>query len=186
MPNFRRGIDPLVSIADCLGCTNLFPCNLHFRTGLEDYSSRNRFAGSIRSAHRTGPATESDPVSATAASTSGADADDLDLLREGVVGEIGASVPLGTPDSPAASSAPLPVIERHKEAEYEKRGKFFELGGGSFPKWELLSMGYSARSAWTGLILAARLAGSHAAARVIITTATIDVEMATGSSGLSS
>jgi ATP-dependent HslUV protease ATP-binding subunit HslU len=46
--------------------------------------------------------------------------------REGVVGEIGVSVPLGTPDSPAASSAPLPVIERRKEAvaggeaEYEK------------------------------------------------------------------
>ena len=42
------------------------------------------------------------------------------------MGEIGASVPLGTPDSPAASSAPLPVIERRKEAiaggeaEYEK------------------------------------------------------------------
>jgi len=44
--------------------------------------------------------------------------------REGVVGEIAVSVPLGVPDSPPSSSAPLPVIERRKEgpgeAEYEK------------------------------------------------------------------
>jgi ATP-dependent HslUV protease ATP-binding subunit HslU len=46
--------------------------------------------------------------------------------REGVVGEIGVSVPLGTPNAPPSSSAPLPVIERRKEGppegetEYEK------------------------------------------------------------------
>jgi ATP-dependent HslUV protease ATP-binding subunit HslU len=46
--------------------------------------------------------------------------------REGVVGEIGVSVPLGTPNAPPSSTAPLPVIERRKEGppegetEYEK------------------------------------------------------------------
>ena len=46
--------------------------------------------------------------------------------REGVVGEIAVSVPLGEPNSPVTSSAPLPVIERRKETapgvepEYEK------------------------------------------------------------------
>jgi ATP-dependent HslUV protease ATP-binding subunit HslU len=46
--------------------------------------------------------------------------------REGVVGEIAVSAPLGSPSVPATSSAPLPVIERRKEvvagaeAEYEK------------------------------------------------------------------
>jgi ATP-dependent HslUV protease ATP-binding subunit HslU len=46
--------------------------------------------------------------------------------REGVVGEIAVSTPLGTPNSPVTSSAPLPVIERRKETvpgleqEYEK------------------------------------------------------------------
>ena len=46
--------------------------------------------------------------------------------REGVVAEIAVSTQLGTPNSPATSSAPLPVIERRKETaagvepEYEK------------------------------------------------------------------
>ena len=44
--------------------------------------------------------------------------------REGIVGEIGVSLPLGANDPPAPPSAPLPVIERRKdgtgEPEYEK------------------------------------------------------------------
>jgi ATP-dependent HslUV protease ATP-binding subunit HslU len=46
--------------------------------------------------------------------------------REGVVGEIAVSTPLGTPGQPPVASAPLPVIERRKEGaagaepEYEK------------------------------------------------------------------
>ena len=48
------------------------------------------------------------------------------------------------------------------------------------------TLNYSARNACMGLILLARLAGSHAAARVITTTAAIDVVMAAGSRGLSS
>jgi ATP-dependent HslUV protease ATP-binding subunit HslU len=46
--------------------------------------------------------------------------------REGVVAEIAVSTQLGTPNSPATSSAPLPVIERRKETaagvepEFEK------------------------------------------------------------------
>jgi ATP-dependent HslUV protease ATP-binding subunit HslU len=46
--------------------------------------------------------------------------------REGVVGEIAVSLPLGSSDAPPTSSAPLPVIERRKETapglepEYEK------------------------------------------------------------------
>jgi hypothetical protein len=44
---------------------------------------------------------------------------------------------------------------------------------------------YSARNACMGLILVARLAGSHAAARVMTTTAATAVVIAVGSSGLS-
>ena len=48
------------------------------------------------------------------------------------------------------------------------------------------SMNYSARNACTGLILVARFAGSHAAARVIKETAAIAMKIAVGSSGLNS
>jgi hypothetical protein len=47
------------------------------------------------------------------------------------------------------------------------------------------NLNYSARNACMGLILVARLAGNHAAAMVISATATMEMEMATGSSGLS-
>lgn len=48
------------------------------------------------------------------------------------------------------------------------------------------TLNYSARTACMGLILVARLAGSHAEARVNTATATMAIEMATGSSGLNS
>ena len=48
------------------------------------------------------------------------------------------------------------------------------------------TLNYSARNACMGLILVARLAGSHAAAMVVTTTVMMAVERAIGSSGLSS
>ena len=44
--------------------------------------------------------------------------------REGVVGEIAVSVPLGSSDGPPTSSAPLPVIERRKEGSADGEAEF--------------------------------------------------------------
>ena len=44
--------------------------------------------------------------------------------REGVVGEIAVSIPLGSSDGPPISSAPLPVIERRKEGPAEGEVEF--------------------------------------------------------------
>lgn len=78
-------------------------------------------------------------------------------------------------------------IAGHASWRYqESRPKHLECPSIRQPANARVCSSYSARKACIGLILVARLAGSHAAAMVITVTATMAMEIAVGSSGLKS